>query len=359
MGAIFALFAGFYYWIGKITGYQYPETLGKIHFYLMFIGVNVAPFNLAWCWNIYSKSLHYMESNSHLMVEGNKGSNIEIEGKPLNRQSAEVSIDASQRINAKDLWYILGLIEGDGSFSCYLESGYLRAEMALALEEADIKLVYWVKNQFGYGSVRLNSFSKTALAVRTEKAKPAPKVARFIIRSKVQLLELLSWYSQFPPLTKNKSKYITWTKMCINKNTLLPKLSFTSLTSLTSLNSFNHEYIKDWLVGFIEAEGSFYITEFDGNRKVGFNLSQFNEASLLTTLGHVMGLSGKNKVSIKYNGQCVLTVVSLNDIQAIVNFLCHPDRAKLKGLKKVKFLLWLSELRTSPRYQELKIPNKY
>jgi retron-type reverse transcriptase len=34
MGAVFGLFAGFYYWIGKISGLQYPETLGQIHFWL-------------------------------------------------------------------------------------------------------------------------------------------------------------------------------------------------------------------------------------------------------------------------------------------------------------------------------------
>jgi cytochrome c oxidase subunit 1 len=44
MGAVFAIFAGFYYWIAKITGLQYPEMLGKIHFWLFFIGVNVTFF---------------------------------------------------------------------------------------------------------------------------------------------------------------------------------------------------------------------------------------------------------------------------------------------------------------------------
>jgi cytochrome c oxidase subunit 1 len=44
MGAVFGLFAGFYYWIGKISGYQYPETLGQIHFWLFFIGVNLTFF---------------------------------------------------------------------------------------------------------------------------------------------------------------------------------------------------------------------------------------------------------------------------------------------------------------------------
>ncbi|WP_096702184.1 cytochrome c oxidase subunit I [Magnetospirillum sp. 15-1] len=44
LGAVFAIFAGFYYWIGKMSGRQYPETLGRIHFWLTFIGVNIAFF---------------------------------------------------------------------------------------------------------------------------------------------------------------------------------------------------------------------------------------------------------------------------------------------------------------------------
>ena len=41
MGAVFAIFAGFYFWIPKITGLQYNECLGHIHFWLFFIGVNL------------------------------------------------------------------------------------------------------------------------------------------------------------------------------------------------------------------------------------------------------------------------------------------------------------------------------
>ena len=41
MGAVFAIFAGFYYWFGKITGLQYSELLGQIHFWSTFIGVNL------------------------------------------------------------------------------------------------------------------------------------------------------------------------------------------------------------------------------------------------------------------------------------------------------------------------------
>jgi heme/copper-type cytochrome/quinol oxidase subunit 2 len=41
MGAVFAIFAGFYYWIEKIIGLQYNEMLANLHFALFFIGVNV------------------------------------------------------------------------------------------------------------------------------------------------------------------------------------------------------------------------------------------------------------------------------------------------------------------------------
>jgi cytochrome c oxidase subunit I len=44
LGAVFAIFAGWYYWFPKMTGYMYNETIGKIHFWMTFIGVNLVFF---------------------------------------------------------------------------------------------------------------------------------------------------------------------------------------------------------------------------------------------------------------------------------------------------------------------------
>ena len=44
LGAVFALFGGFYYWIGKMSGRQYNEAFGQIHFWTTFIGVNLTFF---------------------------------------------------------------------------------------------------------------------------------------------------------------------------------------------------------------------------------------------------------------------------------------------------------------------------
>ena len=41
LGAVFSIFAGWYYWFPKMSGYMYNETLGKLHFWLTFIGANV------------------------------------------------------------------------------------------------------------------------------------------------------------------------------------------------------------------------------------------------------------------------------------------------------------------------------
>ncbi len=44
LGAVFAIFAGWYYWFAKITGYNYSEAIGKLHFWVTFIGVNLVFF---------------------------------------------------------------------------------------------------------------------------------------------------------------------------------------------------------------------------------------------------------------------------------------------------------------------------
>ena len=41
LGAVFSLFAGFYYWFPKMSGKMYNEFLGQVHFWVFFIGVNV------------------------------------------------------------------------------------------------------------------------------------------------------------------------------------------------------------------------------------------------------------------------------------------------------------------------------
>ncbi|MEQ1867246.1 MAG: cytochrome c oxidase subunit I [Micropepsaceae bacterium] len=44
LGAVFGIFAGFTYWFGKMSGREFPELAGKIHFWTTFVGVNLTFF---------------------------------------------------------------------------------------------------------------------------------------------------------------------------------------------------------------------------------------------------------------------------------------------------------------------------
>ncbi|MBI1383559.1 MAG: cytochrome c oxidase subunit I [Rhizobiales bacterium] len=41
LGAVFAIFSAWYYWFPKMSGYMYSETIGKLHFWVTFVGVNL------------------------------------------------------------------------------------------------------------------------------------------------------------------------------------------------------------------------------------------------------------------------------------------------------------------------------
>jgi cytochrome c oxidase subunit 1 len=44
IGAVFAIFAGFYYWFPKMTGYMYNETVARAHFWVIFVSINLTFF---------------------------------------------------------------------------------------------------------------------------------------------------------------------------------------------------------------------------------------------------------------------------------------------------------------------------
>jgi cytochrome c oxidase subunit 1 len=47
-GSLFTIFAGIYYWFPKMTGRMYNEKLGKLHFWMTFVGFNVTFFPMHW-----------------------------------------------------------------------------------------------------------------------------------------------------------------------------------------------------------------------------------------------------------------------------------------------------------------------
>ena len=131
MGAVFALFAGFYFWTPKIIGLTYNEFLGKIHFWCMFCGVKFIfqPNTLNfWGYLFYEK---YYSSNHEL------------------RNYSTSSNDTL------DPWFITGFADAESSFSvsCYknnkLKIGWeLQPAFSIGLHLKDLGLLLKIKSFF-------------------------------------------------------------------------------------------------------------------------------------------------------------------------------------------------------------------
>lgn len=391
MGASFAVFAGFYYWVEKIIGRRYDQLWGAVQFWTLFIGVKTfarASFDagksikryfirIAWPITRYSiekvsilieyaiprleaivtkrgrclnntsqKGLSETGKVTHLMEKGSGG-----------RLSAGVCglSTAPQRINAKELAYLLGLIESDGSILCYLEKNkgklYFRSELCIGLKEEDIKLCYWIRRLLGCGKVRKVNHREDTRGYAGAEGKER-KISRYQLRSKKLINEkIIKAYEEYPPITRNKAIRVEWFKRCYEKNVLIKKPGKDEV----NMNGGKGGYIKDWIIGFIEGDGSFYITK---SGVVGFNVVQKEDKEVLEIIREEIGI--KRKINER-KGIYTITAESREDIERVVSFMTDNKRVRLKGLKKVEFIKWIKYLRRdkSTRYGGMIIPNKY
>ncbi len=106
MGAVFAIFAGWYYWIGKMTGLQYPETLGQIHFWLFFIGVNLTffPMHFLGLAGMPRRVPDYPDAFAEWNAICSFGSNISIVSLLLFFYIVYYTLTQGERIKSKKIW---------------------------------------------------------------------------------------------------------------------------------------------------------------------------------------------------------------------------------------------------------------
>lgn len=106
MGVVFGIFAGWYYWIGKMTGLQYPETLGQIHFWLFFTGVNVTffPMHFLGLAGMPRRVPDYPDAFAGWNAIASFGSLISTVSIVLFFYIAYITLTAGERVSAKNIW---------------------------------------------------------------------------------------------------------------------------------------------------------------------------------------------------------------------------------------------------------------
>lgn len=97
---------------------------------------------------------------------------------------------------------------------------------------------------------------------------------------------------------------------------------------------------KSWLIGFVEAEGSFYLVKKDSNRIVhGFGITQKLDRIVLEGIRHILHISTKVVYKNKYNHYMIDTTNS-RAIQNIIEYFSASRPNIMKGMKAVEFRIW-------------------
>ena len=93
---------------------------------------------------------------------------------------------------------------------------------------------------------------------------------------------------------------------------------------------------KNWLVGFIEAEGSFYLTNKDYDRIVhGFGLTQKLDKIVLEGIGFMLHIN--NPVTYKeLHNHYILDTTNSRAVENIIEFFKNT----MKGVKSLEFRIW-------------------
>ena len=237
--------------------------------------------------------------------------------------------------------WLVGFTDGDGTFSISYSNGKWSLIFKLTQHEYNARLLYFIKSQLKVG--RINKDIKT-------------NTVNYWIRDRNNLAEIIfPIFDSYPLLT---SKYFNYLKIkkayniLENNNitkikrdelmlNLVKTIPFSEYISpawakvnnqVSNTNEANLVMSKAWLIGFTEAEGSFYLVNKTDFRIVhGFEITQKLDLIVLSAIGYILGIK-------TYSKKTYHTVVTTNSrsIENIINYYSNT----MKGMKSFEFRVW-------------------
>lgn len=111
-------------------------------------------------------------------------------------------------------------------------------------------------------------------------------------------------------------------------------------------------YFKDWFIGFVVAEGSFYV---QANKEICFNVGQIGNSVLMNTI-YLLFEPSRALDFTKSKDLSIVRMSSVKDIQKVINFFSFEDHYPLTGYKKESYIIWLKSLKESNKYKGLNFP---
>lgn len=244
--------------------------------------------------------------------------------------------------------WLVGVTDGDGTFSFSYSNKKKKIwnfSFQISQSSYNLRLLYYIKSNLKVGSVSVDEKNKQAV---------------FRIRNKTHILKhIIPIFDAFPLLTSKHFKYTIFKESLLlslnNKLSLEEKdIAILKLKELQSTIPANYKspvwssltdqidskkvaqkvITKFWLVGFTEAEGSFYIVQKSSTRLVhAFEITQKLDAIVLQAIALILEISTGVKKKKTY-----FTVVTTNT--KTIQFISAYFFKKMKGMRSLEYRLW-------------------
>lgn len=242
------------------------------------------------------------------------------------------------------LQWLVGFTDGDGTFSIARQNDKWSLIFKLGQSTYNLRLLHYVKNQLGVGTIYVEKNGNMAdFRIRDRKVLES---VIFPIFDKYPLLTSKQFnYFKFkeayailsnPSLTKSEKDTLMFNIV----NSKIPAEYFSPIWSIIN-NKVSDEtsaslvMSKAWLIGFTEAEGSFYLVSKSSNRLVhAFEITQKLDLIVLNSIKYLLGIS--TQVQLKKAGYFSLSTTNSRAIENLIEFYHNT----MKGMKSVEYRIW-------------------
>jgi hypothetical protein len=289
------------------------------------------------------------------------------DNKTLKEISSLNIVSSHQRLNVeqpKNDWFeqwLVGFTDGDGSFSVLRQDDKWNLTFKISQNTYNLRALHYIKKELGAGSIFVES--KRDLAHFRIRDRKVINSIIFPIFDKYPLLTTKYFnYNIFKEayfiLENNNLTKLEKNKLLENLLLTKPSNSYISLAwenitiPLIDTNEAKKVISIAWLIGFVEAEGSFYLVSKSSNRIVhAFCITQKLDQIVLEGIRLILGIS--TKVIYKKNLNNNFYSLDTTNSRAIINII-NVFNNTMKGMKAVEYKIWSRSFNKSKgSYEEL------
>ena len=246
----------------------------------------------------------------------------------------------------KEVFYqwLVGFTDGDGTFSIVRQNNRWSLTFKVSQSTYNLRLLYFIKKELGVGSIYIEGNGLHAhLRIRDRKVLES---VIFPIFDKYPLLtskyyNYLKFKEVYNILINDSLTQLEKDHMIFNLREQKASIDYMSPAWEVINNNVSNTtdamkvVSKAWLIGFTEAEGSFYLVSKSYDRLVhAFEITQKLDKIVLEAIKHILGIP--TQVVWKKSGYYSIVTTNSRAIENIIVFY----RNTMKGMKSAEYRIW-------------------